>query len=63
MKQLLSILITSTAALLSVPQVANALRMGCELGGLARVMGVYERCVGMEGFMLAAPQGQPDYVG
>jgi maleylacetoacetate isomerase len=45
-----------------VPQVANALRMGCELRGLARVMGVYERCVGMEGFMLAAPQGQPDYV-
>ena len=45
-----------------VPQVANALRMGCELGGLTRVMQVYERCMGMERFVSAAPQSQPDYI-
>ena len=45
-----------------VPQVANALRMGCELGGLTRVMQLYERCMGMERFVSAAPQSQPDYI-
>jgi len=44
-----------------VPQVANAARMGCNLGAYPRVMAVYEHCNTMEAFQQAAPANQPDY--
>jgi maleylacetoacetate isomerase len=45
-----------------VPQVANALRMGCDLARFARVRKVYEHCMTQQAFIQAAPQNQPDYV-
>jgi maleylacetoacetate isomerase len=45
-----------------VPQVANALRMGCDLSRFTRVMAVYEHCMRKPAFVGAAPQNQPDYV-
>jgi glutathione S-transferase len=45
-----------------VPQVANAMRMGCELSGFPRVLRVYEHCMKQPAFVEAAPQNQPDYV-
>jgi maleylacetoacetate isomerase len=46
-----------------VPQVANALRMGCDLASFTRVLAVYEHCMRQPAFMAAAPRAQPDYVG
>jgi maleylacetoacetate isomerase len=45
-----------------VPQVANAMRMGCDLSRFTRVVAVYEHCMKQPAFMQAAPQNQPDYV-
>jgi len=45
-----------------VPQVANALRMGCDLSRFVRVRAVYEHCMTQPAFIRAAPQNQPDYV-
>jgi maleylacetoacetate isomerase len=45
-----------------VPQVANALRMGCDLSRFARVRAVVEQCMTQPAFIQAAPQNQPDYV-
>jgi len=45
-----------------VPQVANALRMGCDLSRFERVHAIYEHCMRQPAFMQAAPQHQPDYV-
>jgi maleylacetoacetate isomerase len=45
-----------------VPQVANALRMGCDLSRFTRVRKVYEHCMTQPAFIQAAPQNQPDYV-
>jgi maleylacetoacetate isomerase len=45
-----------------VPQVANALRMGCDLSRFTRVRAVYEHCMTQPAFIEAAPQNQPDYV-
>lgn len=44
-----------------VPQVANALRMGCDVSAYPRVMSVYRHCVQLEPFKSAAPESQPDY--
>jgi maleylacetoacetate isomerase len=44
-----------------VPQVANALRMGCDVSAYPRVMSVYRHCVQLEPFKSAAPERQPDY--
>lgn len=44
-----------------VPQVANALRMGCEIGGYERVLAVYEHCNTLPAFQQAAPARQPDF--
>jgi maleylacetoacetate isomerase len=44
-----------------VPQVANALRMGCDVSAYARVMSVYRNCMQLEPFKSAAPERQPDY--
>jgi maleylacetoacetate isomerase len=45
-----------------VPQVANALRMGCDLSRFERVRRVVEHCMTQPAFIQAAPQNQPDYV-
>ncbi|UTW05102.1 maleylacetoacetate isomerase [Amphritea atlantica] len=45
-----------------VPQVANALRFGCDLSGYPRMMAVYEHCLQHSVFKKAAPSEQPDYV-
>jgi len=45
-----------------VPQVANALRMGCDLSRFTRVRAVVEHCMAQPAFIQAAPQNQPDYV-
>jgi maleylacetoacetate isomerase len=46
-----------------VPQVANAMRMGCDLSRFTRVRAVYEHCMQQPAFVQAAPQNQPDYIG
>jgi maleylacetoacetate isomerase len=45
-----------------VPQVANAVRVGCDLSRFTRVLAVYEHCMTQPAFAEAAPQNQPDYV-
>ncbi|MNT95419.1 Maleylpyruvate isomerase [compost metagenome] len=44
-----------------VPQVANALRMGCDLGRYERAMAVYAHASTHPAFAQAAPARQPDY--
>ncbi|HBT32021.1 MAG TPA: maleylacetoacetate isomerase [Pusillimonas sp.] len=44
-----------------VPQVANALRMKCDLTPYPRVLKVYEHCISLPEFKAAAPAVQPDY--
>ncbi|NSX16423.1 maleylacetoacetate isomerase [Cupriavidus taiwanensis] len=44
-----------------VPQVANALRMGCDLGRYERAMEVYAHASAHPAFAQAAPARQPDY--
>lgn len=46
-----------------VPQVFNALRMGCQLEEFQRVMGIYRHCMGLPAFQEAVPSNQIDYVG
>ncbi|CAM3609283.1 maleylacetoacetate isomerase [Paracidovorax anthurii] len=44
-----------------VPQVANALRAGCDLAPYARVMAVHAHAGGHPAFIAARPQAQPDH--
>jgi glutathione S-transferase len=44
-----------------VPQVANALRMGCDLSRFERVMSIHNQCQGLAAFKQAAPERQPDF--
>jgi len=44
-----------------VPQVANALRMGCDVTAFARVHAVYTHCTALPAFAQAAPRQQPDF--
>lgn len=44
-----------------VPQVANALRAGCDLSAYERVLAVYEHAQQHPAFIAAQPQRQPDY--
>jgi maleylacetoacetate isomerase len=46
-----------------VPQVANALRAGCQTQDFSRVMSVYRHCTELPAFQQAAPNRQPDFVG
>jgi maleylacetoacetate isomerase len=46
-----------------VPQVANALRMECDLSRFPRIRAVYGHCMAHPAFVQAAPANQPDYVG
>ncbi|KAF1021160.1 MAG: Maleylpyruvate isomerase [Paracidovorax wautersii] len=45
-----------------VPQVANALRMGCDLGAYPRVLQAWEHASSHPAFVAAEPQRQPDFV-
>ncbi|KVT44351.1 maleylacetoacetate isomerase [Burkholderia multivorans] len=45
-----------------VPQVANALRMDCDLSAFPRSLAVYEHAQREPAFVAAQPQRQPDYV-
>ena len=45
-----------------VPQVANAMRMGCDLSRFERVQAIYAHCMAQPAFIAAAPQNQPDYI-
>ncbi len=44
-----------------VPQVANALRMGCDVADFPRIMAVYNHCNTLPAFQQAAPAQQPDF--
>jgi maleylacetoacetate isomerase len=44
-----------------VPQIANALRMGCPLDRYERAMAVYAHAIAHPAFMAAAPAKQPDF--
>jgi maleylacetoacetate isomerase len=46
-----------------VPQVANAMRMGCDLSRFERIRAIYDHCVGQPAFQEAAPSNQPDFIG
>ncbi|TAN27118.1 MAG: maleylacetoacetate isomerase [Castellaniella sp.] len=46
-----------------IPQVANAVRMGCDLDAYPRVMAVHEACNTLPAFIQAQPQRQPDFLG
>lgn len=45
-----------------VPQVANALRMNCDLSAYPRIMAIYEHCQQLPAFIQAAPANQPDVI-
>lgn len=45
-----------------VPQVANALRMGCDLARFERTLAIYHHCLQQPAFQKAAPNNQPDYI-
>ena len=45
-----------------VPQISNALRMGCDLSAYPRAMAVYEHASAHAAFKAAAPARQPDYI-
>ncbi|QBR00937.1 maleylacetoacetate isomerase [Paraburkholderia pallida] len=45
-----------------VPQIANALRMDCDLSAYARSLAVYEHASQHPAFVAAQPQRQPDYI-
>jgi maleylacetoacetate isomerase len=51
------------ADLCLVPQVANALRMDCDLSAYPRSLAVYEHALKNAAFDTAQPQRQPDYIG
>ncbi|NHI01877.1 maleylacetoacetate isomerase [Oceanimonas sp. MB9] len=44
-----------------VPQVANGIRMNCDLTPYSRVMAVYQHCQLQPAFQQAAPDQQPDF--
>ncbi|WP_025810436.1 maleylacetoacetate isomerase [Pseudomonas chlororaphis] len=45
-----------------VPQVANALRMGCDLERCELTLAIHRHCLGHPAFQRAAPDRQPDYI-
>jgi maleylacetoacetate isomerase len=50
------------ADLCLVPQIANALRMDCDLSAYPRSLAVYEHALKLSAFDAAQPQRQPDYI-
>ena len=45
-----------------IPQVANALRMGCDVEKFARIQQIYRHCISLPAFIKAAPQNQIDFL-
>lgn len=45
-----------------IPQMANALRMNCDLSGYPRCLAVWEACQGLPAFIAAAPENQIDKI-
>jgi len=45
-----------------VPQIANALRMGCDLTAFERCLAVYKHALQHQAFDAAQPHNQPDYI-
>ena len=45
-----------------VPQIANAMRMGCETQRFRKTMDVYKHAIEHPAFRQARPQDQPDYI-
>lgn len=45
-----------------IPQVANALRMKCEVDAYPRVLEIYQHAISQPAFQSAAPERQPDFV-
>ena len=45
-----------------IPQVANALRMGCDLNQYKHILAIYNNCIEQAAFKRAAPENQPDYI-
>ncbi|MDT3669765.1 MAG: maleylacetoacetate isomerase [Aromatoleum sp.] len=43
-----------------VPQVFNARRFGCDLNAMPIILGITERCAGLDAFRRATPEQQPD---
>jgi maleylacetoacetate isomerase len=45
-----------------IPQVANALRMGCDVEKFARLWKIYHHCITLPAFISAAPKNQIDFI-
>ncbi|WP_191600423.1 maleylacetoacetate isomerase [Marinomonas algicola] len=45
-----------------VPQVANALRFGCDLSAFTKILSIYDYCQQQAEFQKAAPSQQPDFI-
>jgi maleylacetoacetate isomerase len=45
-----------------IPQIGNALRMGCELSAYPKSLAIYEHAQTHPAFIQAQPQRQPDYI-
>ncbi len=43
-----------------IPQVYNALRFDCDMSQLPRINRIYKHCMGLDAFIDAAPEHQPD---
>jgi maleylacetoacetate isomerase len=52
----------SLADCMLIPQMANALRKGCDVSAFPRCMEIYEYAMTQEAFINAAPESQPDYI-
>jgi len=46
-----------------VPQLANARRLACDLAAYPKLLAVEANCVGLDAFMRARPEAQPDFPG
>lgn len=46
-----------------IPQLAASRRLGCDLTPYPRLLAVEANCVGLEAFVRARPEAQPDYPG
>lgn len=44
-----------------VPQITNALRMGCDLNNYPLLLEIFERCMAIPAFQNALPKTQPDF--
>jgi maleylacetoacetate isomerase len=45
-----------------IPQVANALRMGCDVEKFVRIQQIYRHCISLPAFIKAAPHNQIDFL-